>query len=160
TVLYAAVALRWAIDQFQREEVLFRESERVNPADWLRHLVRDRPPRPTAGQATLCFALILTASWFLLQYMAFHGLEASLAGAVAAQFMALPPPLVMAFMLPSSPRRTLRLSWPSPRYLVLAAAFVVALHPLVSLLRHLVEQWFPISSLIRESLGQVMSQVP
>jgi sodium transport system permease protein len=160
TVLYAAVALRWAIDQFQREEVLFRESERVNPADWLRHLVRDRQPRPTAGQATFCFALILTASWFLLQYMAFQGLGASLSGVVAGQFMVLIPPLIMAFMLTSSPRRTLRLSWPAPRYLVLAVAFVVALNPLVNLLRHLVEQWFPISSLIKESLGQVMSQVP
>ena len=44
TVVYAAVALRWAIDQFQREEVLFREAERFNLSHWLRHLVRDRRP--------------------------------------------------------------------------------------------------------------------
>ena len=30
TVVYAAVALRWAIDQFQREDVLFREAERFS----------------------------------------------------------------------------------------------------------------------------------
>jgi sodium transport system permease protein len=160
TVLYAAVALRWAIDQFQREEVLFRESERVNLAHWMRHLVRDRQPIPTGAQATLCFALILTTSWFLLQYMAMKGIGASLAAVAAGQFMVLIPPLVMAVMLTSSPRRTLRLYWPAPRYLVLAAAFVVALNPLVNQLRHLVEQWFPISSLIKESLGQVMSQAP
>ena len=70
TVVYAAVALRWAIDQFQREEVLFREAERFNLAHWLKHLIRDRQPMPTGGQATLCFALILTASWFSMLYMA------------------------------------------------------------------------------------------
>ncbi len=32
TLLYAAVALRWAIDQFQREDVLFREAERFSLA--------------------------------------------------------------------------------------------------------------------------------
>jgi sodium transport system permease protein len=160
TVVYAAVALRWAIDQFQREEVLFRESERVNLVHWMRHLVRDRRPTPTGVQAMLCFVLILTASWFLLQYMAMKGLGASLAGIAAGQFMVLIPPLIMAVMITSSPRRTLRLYWPAGRYFALAVAFVVALNPLVNQLRHLVEQWFPISSVIRESLGQVMSQVP
>ena len=60
TLVYAAVALRWAIDQFQREDVLFREAERFSLARWLRHLYRDREPTPTSGEATLCFALILT----------------------------------------------------------------------------------------------------
>lgn len=160
TVVYAAVALRWAIDQFQREEVLFRESERVNLAHWMRHLVRDRRPIPTGGQATLCFALILTTSWFLLQYMAMRGMGASLAGVAAGQFMVLFPPLIMAVILTSSPSRTLRLRLPAGRYLALAVAFVVALNPLVNQLRFLVERWFPISSVIKESLGQVMSQVP
>ena len=30
TVCYGALALRWAIDQFQREDVLFREAERFD----------------------------------------------------------------------------------------------------------------------------------
>src|SRR5262249_19007386 len=44
TLVYAAVALRWAIDQFQREDVLFREAERVTLTSWMRHLFRDREP--------------------------------------------------------------------------------------------------------------------
>ncbi len=48
-VIYAAVALRWAIDQFQREDVLFREAERFSLGTWLRHLLRDREPTPTGG---------------------------------------------------------------------------------------------------------------
>ena len=108
TVVYAAVALRWAIDQFEREEVLFREAERFNLAHWLKHLIRDRQPMPTGGQATLCFALILTASWFSVLFMARRGIGATIAGAAAGQFLILFPPLIMAVMLTSSPRRTLR----------------------------------------------------
>ena len=39
-LVYAAVSLRWAIDQFQREDVLFREAERFSLVTWLRHLYR------------------------------------------------------------------------------------------------------------------------
>jgi sodium transport system permease protein len=160
TVVYAAVALRWAIDQFEREEVLFREAERFNLAHWLKHLIRDRRPIPTGGQATLCFALILTASWFSVLYMARLGIGATIAGAAAGQFLILFPPLIMAVMLTSSPRRTLRLYWPAPRYLALAVGFVVVLNPVVNELRHLVEHWFPISSVIKQSLSEMMSQIP
>ena len=47
TLVYAAVALRWAVDQFQREDVLFRESEQFSLSAWLRHVLRDREPLPT-----------------------------------------------------------------------------------------------------------------
>jgi len=160
TVVYAAVALRWAIDQFQREDVLFREAERVGLRIWIRHLIRDRQPRPTGAQATLCFALILTASWFLLQYMAMTGLETALPTVAAGQFLILLPPLIMAVMLTSSPRQTLRLNWPHSRYLVLAVGFVIALNPLVNELRQVVERLFPIPSVIQESFAQLMSQAP
>ena len=78
TLVYAAVALRWAIDQFQREEVLFREAEQFSLYSWFRHLFRDREPTPTGGQAILCFALILTSSWFLMQYLAVQGVSLDL----------------------------------------------------------------------------------
>ncbi len=158
TVVYAWMALRWAIDQFQREEVLFREAERFNIGVWLKHLIRDRQPMPTSGQAVLCFSLILSASWFLMEYMAIQGIGANIAAVAAGQFLILFPPLIMAVMLTSSPRRTLRLNWPAPRYFLLAIAFPVALNPLVNQLGHLVEQWFPISSIIKQSLSQIMSE--
>jgi sodium transport system permease protein len=157
TVLYAWVALRWAIDQFQREEVLFREAERFSLGAWVQHLVHHRQMMPTGGQATLCFALILSASWFLMEYVSFQGLGASQTAVAAGQFLILIPPLFMAVMLTSSPSRTLRLAWPAPRYLVLAGAMAVAINPLVIELGQLVETWFPISSMVRQSLGQIMS---
>ena len=114
TLVYAAIALRWAIDQFQREEVLFREAEQFNLYSWFRHLFRDREPSPTGGQAMLCFSLILTSSWFLIQYLAIHAseLSAGISAVVAGQFVILIPPLMMAILLTSQPARTLRLAWP------------------------------------------------
>jgi sodium transport system permease protein len=160
TLVYAWVALRWAIDQFQREEVLFREAERFSLGHWLKHLVRDRQPTPTGAQATLCFALILSSSWFLLQYMAVKGIGTCLAAIAAGQFLIMFPPLIMAVMLTSAPGQTLRLRWPAPRYLAFAIALAVVINPLVRQLGHLVEIWFPISSLIKESLAQMISQSP
>jgi sodium transport system permease protein len=158
TVVYAAVALRWAVDQFQREDVLFREAERFSVALWLRHLVRDREPTPTGGQATLCFALILSVTWFLIQYLPSVGARADLYSVVAGQAIILLVPLVMAALLTSSPRRTLRLTWPEPRYFALAVALVIALNPVVSELRPVVEWLFPISDVVKESLAKVMAQ--
>ena len=160
TVVYAAIALRWAIDQFQREEVLFREAEQFNLYSWFRHLFRDREPRPTGGQAILCFALILTSSWFLLLYLAFKGWGLGLSALVAGQLVILIPPLMMAILLTSQPALTLRLAWPEPRYIILAVALVLALNPLVNELKQLVMWLFPISSVIKVSLPQVLSQSP
>ncbi|MBV8486961.1 MAG: CPBP family intramembrane metalloprotease, partial [Planctomycetaceae bacterium] len=115
---------------------------------------------PTGAQATLCFALILSSSWFLLQYMAVKGIGSSLATIAAGQFLILFPPLIMAVMLTSAPGQTLRVRWPAPRYLAFAVALAVVANPLVRQLGHLVETWFPISPLIKESLAQVISQSP
>jgi sodium transport system permease protein len=45
---WAALALRWAVYQFSREEVLFREAERFELRLWLRSLFR-RPEKPAGG---------------------------------------------------------------------------------------------------------------
>jgi sodium transport system permease protein len=160
TVVYAGVALRWAIDQFQREDVLFREAERFSISSWLRHLYRDRDPTPTSGQATLCFALILSSSWFLMQYLAFQGEPLTLASVAAGQSFILIPPLFMAILLTSDPMRTLRIAWPAPRYLLLGLVLPIALNPLINELQPIVERLFPISSMIKEALGQLMGQAP
>jgi sodium transport system permease protein len=155
----AAVALRWAIDQFQREEVLFREAEHFHLFSWFRHLFRDREPTPTGGQATLCFALILTCSWFLMQFLIGQA-SLTVTALLAGQLIILIPPVLMAVLLTSAPRQTLRLTWPDPRYFALAVVLVVVLNPLVNELRPLVESLFPIPSLIKVTLGQMMAKMP
>ena len=49
TITACMFAIAWAVDQFNRESVLFRESERLDLGLWLVHLVRDRQPTPTAA---------------------------------------------------------------------------------------------------------------
>ncbi len=158
TVIYGALALRWAIAQFQREDVLFREGERFDLKSWFRHLLRDKGPLPTPGQALLCFLLMLSLAWFLMQLLSSTGSTVSMViGQVA--FILLPP-LVMAFVLTSSPRRTLRLYWPSARYLGLGAALAFSLHPLESELRPIIEGLFPISEQVKTILAQMMGHLP
>ena len=161
TVVYGAVALRWAIDQFQREDVLFREAERFDLRIWVRHLLRDKEPTPTGGEALICFSMMLTLAWFLMQFLAGQGLASSTRAMAAGQVaFILTPPLAMAVLLTSSPRRTLRLYWPRPRYLALGIALPLALNPLVNELRPIVEGLFPISQVVKDALGQMMAKVP
>jgi sodium transport system permease protein len=160
TLVYAAVGLRWAIDQFQREDVLFREAERFSLSAWLLHLFRDRRPTPTGGQATLCFALILTSSWFLMQYLAFREQPATLASVAAGQFLILIPPLFMAVLLTSNPASTLRLTWPRTGDVAMAVALALSLNPLVSELRPLVERLFPIPSAVQAAVSHLIESTP
>jgi sodium transport system permease protein len=157
-LVYAAVALRWAIDQFQREDVLFREAERFNLAIWIRHLFRDREPTPTGGEALLCFALMLTASWFLMQFLPVPDATSSLWAVAAGQLFIVLPPVLMALLLTSSPARTLRLSLPRPFHLLTGIALAFTLNPLVNELQPYVERLFPISTTIRGALGQLMGR--
>src|SRR5262249_59972795 len=63
---YSWLALRWAIEQFKREEVLFREAERWEMKLWLRRLFRDKEALPSTGQALFAFGLIIALRWMTL----------------------------------------------------------------------------------------------
>lgn len=161
TVAYGAVALRWAVDQFQREDVLFREAERFDLRVWVRHLLRDKEPTPNGGEALLCFALMLSSAWFLMQYLAGAGLATSTAAVAAGQLaFVLTPPLAMSLLLTSSPRRTLRLYAPAPRHLALAVGLALAVNPLVNELRPWVEWLFPMSGEMKQALEKLVANVP
>jgi len=160
TLVYAAVALRWAVDQFSREEVLFREAERFSLRAWIKHLVRDREPTPTGAQAILCFTLILVGSWFLTLYLAGRGAAPGLEGVAISQLFILGPPVVMAVLLTRDHRKTLRLKLPEPLYLGLGLALAVAMNPLVRELAPLVEWLFPLPENVRKSLGELVTAGP
>jgi sodium transport system permease protein len=65
-IIYSWLALRWAIEQFQREEVLFREAERLDIGLWFKTVFRDKEPFPSIGQSLFCFALILGLRWLTM----------------------------------------------------------------------------------------------
>lgn len=156
TVCYGVVALRWAVAQFQREDVLFREAERFDLRVWLKHLVRDREPTPDGGQALFCFAVMICLSWFL----ALSGLSTAVGMAAGQVAFVLTPPLALTLLLTSSPRRTLRLYRPEGRYLALAVGLALSLNPLVNELRPVVERLFPMSKDLEAALKQLMDTIP
>ncbi len=65
TLVCCLLAIRWAVDQFNSETVLFRESERLDLGLWLRHLLRDREDTPNVGEALFCGVLILMVQFFM-----------------------------------------------------------------------------------------------
>ena len=72
TLVCCLLAIRWAVDQFNHESVLFRESERLDLRRWLVHLVRDRGDTPSFAQAMLCVAVILVVQFFMSVSMSAH----------------------------------------------------------------------------------------
>ncbi len=100
-------AVRWAVDQFNRESVLFRESERLELGAWVRHLVHDRGPIPTVAGAVFCAIVILLIRFF----MSFHlpvvdDFRSFAVIAIATQLaVILTPALLMTVMLTNSARR-------------------------------------------------------
>ncbi len=155
-VIYSWLALRWAIIQFQREEVLFRETERLEVGLWLRRLLREREPRPSAGQAVFCFTVVLALSWFSL------GLGSELLATNVIRFLAFvaTPTLLMAFLLTTQPRQSLAVRVPSPWAWPVALALCVLLTPLLMELtrlllgvnpnlKELVEQYRPFTEYLR-----------
>ena len=159
TIVYAWLALRWAVDLFKREDVIFREAEAFDLKSWLRSLVRDRESTPSAGPAFFCFALMLTLAWFSVQAL---GTTTSMINGMVLGHLAfiLGPPVVMAFVLTSDPIRTLKLRLPRLSDLGLAAGLAITLNPLVRELGFYVEKLFPASSAIQAQLAELAKQVP
>lgn len=125
-VLYSALALRWAVEQFKREEVLFREAERLDVGLWLRRLFREKEARTSVGQALFCFALLLALRWI---FFGTAGPPPSAAQAATGYLALVAPPLFMAILLTRRPTRALGLRSASPRSLARAALLGILLIP-------------------------------
>jgi sodium transport system permease protein len=153
SIFYSVVALNWAISLFDQEEVLFREAERFDLGLWLKHVLREKEPVPSRTEAALCFAMILLTQFAVMSSLQSYILKIQnettrhaqlllaqtiyLIGTVGA------PPLLMAILLTSSFRRTLKLYWPKWQYLVLGIVLPIALQPITIELLHQLEWFFP-----------------
>ena len=156
-LVYTWIALRWAVAQFQREDILFRESEKFDLAGWLRHLLRHKPPTPGVGGALLCFVLMLTTAY----YVAAHLATAPLWGLAIGQVVfILGPPVVLAVLLTSRPALTLRLAWPRGRYVLMAVGLALTLNPLLAELRVWVEYLFPAPDQVKRFMAELTAKIP
>jgi sodium transport system permease protein len=125
--LYGWFALRWAIEQFNREEVLFREAERLDVKLWFQRLLREKEALPSTSEALFCFGLIIFLRWLAfgmggnLSLLARTGIE--LVAFVAA------PPVLMAVLLTTRPTAGLALRLPTWRQAVAGILLAVFLVP-------------------------------
>jgi sodium transport system permease protein len=148
---YSALALWWAIELFKRESILFREAERLDLRLWLRHVLRDKEPTPSFTEAGFCFVLIL-----VLQFLSYSAIRNQyLQTSVADQPVMLlklqmvyllvtvaTPALMMAAVLTTDFRKTLKLAWPSLSMLGVSLVLPVVLLPLSQELVRSLEGWF------------------
>jgi len=156
TLVGCLLAIRWAVDQFNAESVLFRESERLDVGLWLQRLVRDRRPTPTVAAAVFCGVLVLLIRFFISfsvpqpkSFQDFAALQLlTELGVIAA------PALLMTIILTGNPRQTLLLVRPAWRTLPAAALLAVVMNPIVSVLQVAVMRLYPVSDSIRQALEE------
>ena len=132
TSMCCLLAIRWVEELFNRESVLFRESERLDLGRWLLHLVRDRRDSPTFAQAILCVALILVIQFFMNLAISSQGDQSLDFGFLAksvfvSQLVCIAlPALLMVLLFVKKPRQALLLDR-LPKLSHVAAAVGLAL---------------------------------
>ena len=158
-VVYGVVALRWAVNQFNREDVIFRESERFDLRAWISHVIRYRQDTPSPGQALLCFTLMLAMAWFAMQAIG-ESVSPLVGMGIGHLIFILSPPVLMAVLLTRSPRKTLRLARPAGHYLWLAVGLALTLNPLIRELGNQVDQLFPPPKQVMQMLESITQIIP
>ncbi len=154
------LAVRWAVEQFNKESVLFRESERFGVGLWLRHLMRDRGPTPSAAEGLFCGVMILAVSFIFRSAATVPPDFAGFARVTLALQLAaiLTPALLMAVVLTSSPRQTLLLRLPRWKMIPAAAVLAVAMHPFIMALNALVMHLYPMAPEMMQAVDKLQTQ--
>jgi sodium transport system permease protein len=160
TALCCLLAIRWAIDQFNKESVLFRESERFELGLWLKHLVRDRHDTPPVAAAILCGLVILTAKFFMELALVGAPGNMVLKTVVLQLSVVLAPAVLMTAILARSPRQTLLLRWPRWSTLPAVAALALLLHPVTAAAAQVVTWLYPVSPHLERAIEGLFSEMP
>ena len=157
TAACCGLAIRWAIDQFNNESVLFRESEQWGVRLWLSHLMRDRKETPGVGEAILCGVLILIIRFFAMMMVKPVENASDMLAATAIQLIAfvLTPAVIMAIVLTRSPLSTLQLRMPQWGALGMAALLAVVMHPAAVGFSTFVAKTYPPSPQMAAELGRL-----
>lgn len=167
---YASLALWWAIDQFSREDVLFREAERFELKLWLRHLLRDKEDTPSFAEAGFCFVVIMLLQFGAMKVLAeAAGLGAELSpeerGVRMLRLLMIQqiaiiatPALLMGVMLTRSVAKTFRIRRPAWRFLAVAALLPLALQPLSHTLVQSLKWFFPAPPATAVELMRLMGE--
>jgi sodium transport system permease protein len=156
------MAARWAVDQFNNESVLFRESERFSLQLWARHLVRDRMPTPSVAQAILCGIVIILVRFFVGLSTPMPQAWDSFAVNIASSLIALVlvPAVLMALVMTTRPTLSLLMRPTSFHSVAAAALLAVALHPLAVGLLAFVRIVYPIDPTTLAPFETILNEAP
>jgi len=157
TVIACVLSIRWAVEQFNRETVLFRASERLDVGLWLRRLWSQRRPTPTVAAAACCGTLILMVHFFVsISGSPIGGMDDFIRTVLTSQLAVIAAPaLLLTLLLSRSLRQTLLLKRPPWLAVPAAALLAIALHPASNVLQSLVRQLYPISDSVRPALERM-----
>ena len=162
TAICCLFAIRWAIDQFNNESVLFRESERVDLGLWLRHIVRNRGDTPSIGAALLCATFLLILRFFANFQLSTPESWSELAMVTIISQIAFfaAPALIMAFILTRNPRATLLFRMPVG--FTLPAAFLLAalLHPTAMTISTQLQELYPAPEQLQIMVQKLINDAP
>ncbi len=161
---YSMLALWWAIELYNSEDVLFREAEKFDIRMWFRQMLRTKDAVPALPEAGFCFILILMLQFVAMTYMkpdlttGDPGLTMMRMIVIQQLTMIACPAVFMGVLLTTSLRATFRLRMPSPTAMLIGVGMAFVAHPLsVELSQFLVEhQVFPD---MPESARQVMAMM-
>jgi sodium transport system permease protein len=159
-------SIRWAVDQFNSESVLFRESERLDFRLWIKQLLCDRRETPGPAAAIFCGVLILIVKFFmgLMLKPPIDGASSFRDTAVLVIMTQLvviaTPALMMATILTRSPRQTLLLTRPPRWSLPASALLAVSLHPAAALFTDLVNRLYPMNEQLLHQIEGLFDGAP
>lgn len=159
TIVACGMAVRWAVDQFNKESVLFREGERLELRLWLRQVIRQRGLRPTPAAALLCGVVILAIQFFLSTAMRVPGSFAEFAATtLVTQLVAVvAPAAILAVLLTRDPRGTLLLRGAPWRSIAASVLLAVAVQPLVREWERAVLWLYPLPEPVRNEVARYLT---
>jgi len=154
------LAIRWAVDQFNNESVLFRESERWDIQQVLVRLVRQRGETPSVGQAIFCGVVLLLARFFAP--FIFGGIPDNWPSFAATTMilqvgMIALPAVLLTLVLTRSPSATLLFRRPSLGAVLGAAMLALALNPVGFALGNVIRQLYPVSPELLAELSRLQT---
>ncbi len=156
------MAVTWARRQFEDEAVLFGGGDQWELSQWMQHLWRDRQRAATVAQGFGCGIIILVALFFgklVVTEMptTFPGIAKLI---LLPQIgMILAPTLMMATVLTTSLRHSLRIRLSNPWTLPAAVLLGIALHPTYVMLAGLVSYAYPISAQAAAAMKPFTDQI-
>ena len=156
------LAVTWARRQFEDESVLFGGGDQWELSQWVKHLWRDRQRAATPAQAFACGVIILVALFF--GKLVVTEMPTTIDG--IAKLILLPqiglilaPTLVMAAMLTTSFRHSLRIRFSNPWSMPVAVLLGIALHPSYVMLAGLISHAYPISDQAAAAMKPFTDQI-